>query len=409
MGLTFKDLQDRVAEDATRSEGGTLFDSRIKEVINSSLFRVSRDSNWRTLRREDTFDTVTTYDEGSGAGTFTEDSKDITVVGATFITDNIKIGRRISLQGSSSNYKIATITGETTLTLDRVYDGTTIAGTGTYSILAQEEYNLPAQATHRIFLWHEENGNPSMLQYLTEKDAIACGIDLTSESTPTHYRMWNQNMVIDQLFEASVITISSSAAADTSVPVTIFGMVSGYPDYEVILTDSSDGTTDSAGSKSFTSVERVVKGASSTGRITATANTGNATIAVMPVGDTTAGINYAKVKLYPLPNSVFPINVYYYKDPFRLVNDSDVHELGAQFDEAIALLAVAKIQYASSKDDGDKFMALYQDEVRSLRKHNVDKMDWFPTLRGRNWGSGDIMVHPQLSARQVGAYFGTRA
>ena len=295
MGLTFKDLQDRVAEDATRSEGGTLFDSRIKEVINSSLFRVSRDSNWRTLRREDTFDTVTTYNEGSGAGTFTEDSKDITVVGATFITDNIKIGRRISLQGSSSNYKIATITGETTLTLDRVYDGTTIAGTGTYSILAQEEYNLPAQATHRIFLWHEENGSPSMLQYLTEKDAIACGIDLTSESTPTHYRMWGENSVMAQVPTATPITVTLSSSTDSAVQVIISGQVGGYPLTEIV--GFATGATATNTAYEFDSVETVSKDSGTDGTITLTSSRGSYTLAVLPAGDTTGSVKYSKIQL----------------------------------------------------------------------------------------------------------------
>ena len=142
MTITFSDLQAEVARRATRDQSGTQFDTAIKNGINSSLFRVAREALWRQLRRKTTFDTIIKYNSGSGGGTFTKDSKSITVVGATFLTDNIAVGRRINLQGSSKNYTIATITGETTLTLDQNYTGTTISGSGTYSILAQEEYNM---------------------------------------------------------------------------------------------------------------------------------------------------------------------------------------------------------------------------------------------------------------------------
>lgn len=408
MGLPFKTLQDRVLRDATRSQGGTQFDIDAKEAVNSALFRVGRDSNWRVLKREDTFNTITEYTTGTGGGTFTNNSTAVTIVGATFTTDDIQIGRRISLQGSTRNYFISQITGETTLVLDQVFDGTTISGTGTYSILPQQIYNLPVQATHRVFLWHEEFGIPYFMNYITEQDILKTRFNLDQSQVPTHYHMWKENMVIEEVKTPSVITISSSSSSDTNIPVTVFGQVSGFPDFEIITTNASNGTTTVAGSKSFQSVERVTTSSSRVGRITVTANSANDTVSVIPVGNTTTGILYAKAKLFPLPNRIFPMNVYYYKDPYRLVNDGDVHELGDQFDEAIALLAISKIEYASSKADGDKFFALYKDEIASVRKHNVDKMDWFPSLKDRQQSSRDIFVHPYLVASQVGANFGTR-
>jgi hypothetical protein len=101
--------------------------------------------------------------------------------------------------------------------------------------------------------------------------------------------------------------------------------------------------------------------------------------------------------------------VQYYKDPYRLVNDNDIHELGQDFDEALILLSVAKIKYETSQEEGDKWYAMYKDELKSLRKTNTDKIDWFPTLNRRNQGivSKDF-VHPQLQARQAGSQFGRK-
>lgn len=407
--MDFSDLQRRVKEDGTLDQGGSQFDQRVKDKINSAILRIARDSRWRSLRRKGSFDTVTSYTTGSGAGTFTASSPNITIVGATFITDGVQVGRRITVQGTSKKFTIKEITGETTLVLDQDYDGTTITGTGTYTIYPQEEYNLPVQAGHRMFMWHEDYGSPSQLQYLTEQDFVKGGVSSIQTGTPTHYRMWGENMVINQLLEPSVITISSSSTSDTNILTTVYGIVSGYPDSETITTNSSDGTTSVAGSKSFTSVERFTCSANSVGRITATANSGNTTVAVKPVGNTTTGIQYPKVKLYPLPRRVTPVYVQYYKEPYALISDSDVHELGEEFDECIILLAIAKIKLAANqKESADRYFTLYQDEVRSLRKTNVDKMDWFPKLKNRNQHASDFFVNPNLGLRQFGGDFGYR-
>ena len=214
--------------------------------------------------------------------------------------------------------------------------------------------------------------------------------------------MWGSDMVIEQIKSASVISVVSSSTSDTTQKVTVFGTVSGYPDYEQI---SLTGTTTANGTKSFSSIERVVKDASTTGRITVSANTAGTTLAVLPVGDTTAGIIYRKINIWPLPNSVFPIQVYYYKDPYRLVNDYDVHDLGGDFDEAIILLSVSKIKYETSQVEGDRWYDMYKDEISNLRGTNVDKFDFFPHLLRPKSYNNNTMVHPHLLRRQFGSYF----
>ncbi len=406
---TFADLQNEVKRRATRDQAGTVYDTAIKNAINFSLFRLSRECGWRAMRKKTTLDTVTSYTTGSGAVSATNGSASVSVTGATLLTDSVNVSRRVKISGSSAYYTIKTITGETTFTIDQEYSGTTTT-TGTYEIYPQEEYNLPIQCGHRMFLWHEDYGYPCKLTYSPNQEFIDSGADIIEKGTPLYYRMWGEDMVIEQVRAASVVTVSSSESADTSIGITVFGVVSGYPDYEVITTNSGDGTTAVAGSKSFSSIDRVVKNASTTGRITVTANSANTTIAVLPVGDTTAGIMYKKIMLYPLPDSVFPINVYYYKDPYRLVNDGDVHELGADFDEAIILLATSKIKAESNQSEGQEYYGYYVDEVRSLRRTNMDKIDWLPTLKKPTQsGSNDLRVgNSILRYRQIGSNYGPR-
>jgi hypothetical protein len=97
--------------------------------------------------------------------------------------------------------------------------------------------------------------------------------------------------------------------------------------------------------------------------------------------------------------------VQYYKDPYRLVGDDDIHELGQDFDEAIILLSVAKIKYQENQTEADRWYQLYQDEVRNLKKNNMDKIDWLPVLLRPNQGNNDRLVVKNLSTRQVGPNF----
>lgn len=377
--FTFLDLQQEVKRRSTRDQSGTQFDTAIKNIINTSLFRVARECPWRVLRRKSYFTTETSYTTGTGAVTVTASSASFSVVGATFITDNIQVGRRVKFGTDSNYYTIRTITSETAGTIDSLYAGTS-STTTSYEIMPTEEYNLPIQVNPtRDFLWHNAYGYPMMLDYVTDQDFRSYGVNDVQVAKPLTYRMWGEDMVITQLVTPSVIRVVSSSTADTSCSITVFGVVSGYPDYEIL---ALNGTTAVSGAKSFSSVERVSKSMSTTGRVTVDANSGADVVAVLPVGDTTAGVMYSKCQLWPLPDGVYPINVQYYKDPFRLVNDNDIHELGQEFDEAIILLATSKIKYESSmNDDGDKFFGLYTDEVKTLRRTNMDKIDWLPTLK----------------------------
>lgn len=398
MAMLFSDLIVEVKSRSTRSQAGTEFDTSTKNAINFSLFRTARENLWRVLRRTATLTTITSYTTGTGAVAVTNGSKSVTVTGATFITDNIRIGRRIKFGGSGKYFTIATITGETTLTLDLVYDGTT-SSTQTYSILPQEEYVLPPQVNHRMFLWHRQYGYPTKMGYVPDQEFRELAVNDTTIAVPNYYRMWGEDMTIEQPLDASAITIVSSSTSDTSGSIQIFGTVSGYPDYESI---NLNGTSTVTGSKSFTTVERVTKSASTVGRITVSANSTNTNVVVLPTGDTTAGIMYSKIQLWPLPNAIMDIYVNYYKDPWRLVNDNDVHEMGQEFDESIILLATAKLKYENSQSEGDRFFSMWKDELQSLKKLNVDKIDWEKKLK-RPWDNSlSGRLHRGLSYLQIG-------
>lgn len=405
MAYTFEQLQEEVARRGTINQSGDQFTEAIKNIINTSLFRISREANWRQMRRKSYFTTDADYSTGTGSVTVTNGSKNVSVTGATFITNRIKIGRRVQLGGSTLSYVIRTITGETTFTVDKNYNGTS-SSSQSYKIYGTEEYNLPIQSTHRMFVWHEAFGYPYRMYYITDLDYYDSGVAANTSDIPTHYRMWGENMILSQPLQASVMRVSSSSSADTSKPITIFGTVGGYPDYEIINTNSSNGTTAVSGLKSFTSVDRVSKSDSTTGLITVDSNSAGVTIAVIPANDITNGVQYSKIQLYPLPQTQFDINVEYYKEPYRLVNNGDVNELGQEFDEAIILLSTAKIKFEQNQKEAESFLALYQDELRNLKKNNSEKFDYIPGLRKPKNSRKNINLNRMISYNQLGGSYG---
>lgn len=402
MAMTFLEIQNEVARRATRDQGGSQFTTAIKTLINTSLLRISREAPFRPMRRKATLLTVPDYTTGTGAVTVTNGSKNVTVTGATFLTDGVQIGRRVKFTTSGTYYQIDQIPSETQLVLNLPYSGTSTSSAG-YDILGQETYNLPIQAGHRMFMWHEAYGFPLRLKYATDFDFYKSFTYIYIKYIPNMYRMWGEDMVIEQLRSPSVITMSSSSALDSSaIQVVVFGIVGGYPDSEVV---TLNGTTPVVTTKTFDSIERVAKNASTSGLITLTANSGDTTVAVIPIGNQTSGIQYKKIQLWPLPTTAFPITIQYYKDPYKLVNDYDVHELGGEFDEAVILLSVAKLRADTNQGENVNIFQYYQDEINNLKKTNVDKIDWLPTLE-RPFQTGQQFLQRGFSYLQAGPWFG---
>lgn len=408
MAYTFKDLQDEVKRRAVKDKGGTQFNNAVATLVNTSLFRLSREAHWTPLRRKD--ETIETETEiTSGTVSATNGSKSMTGTSIELLTNGVEKGRRIDVQGSSKSYVIDTITGENAWTVDVKYDGDT-ASSLTFKIYGREDYTFPMQTGRIAFVWHENLGYPYVLRYSSDFSFFGSGRIVNTSGTPRHYRMWGEDDVLQQPYANSVLRVFSSSTNDTSKSITIYGKVGGYPDFEIIATNSSDGTTAATGSKTFDagSIEKVTKSATTVGRITVDANSADVIVSVLPVGDTTGRVAFKHFQLWPLPDAVFPIKIWYYKDPWRLVNDGDFHDLGPEFDESIILLSTAKLKYQISQKEGDRFYSMYRDEVRSLRRKNADKLDEIHELLRPNEAplSSSDLIHPNLSFNQIGGLYG---
>lgn len=400
----FKYIQGEIKSRALRNQSGVEFDEEIKNLANSSLLRVAREAKWRQLRRKAYFDTKASYTSGTNFVSVTNSSTAFSLISTAcdLWTDKIEVGRRVSFGTSGWYYTIRAINSNTNGVIDLAYRGTTATRT-TYEIYPQEEYNLPVQVDHRAFLWHEDFGSPFRMHYIPDQTFLDTGVDLVQKGTPTHYKMWGENYVMAQPPTATPLTITLSSTTDIGVEVTVFGQVAGYPRSEKVAWNTSANTNTAY---EFESVERVSKDSNTVATITILSSRGSYTVAVLPAGDATDNIKYSKVQIYPLANRVFPINVFYYKDPYKMVNDGDIHELGENFNEAIILLSVAKIKYQDSQTEGDVWFKLYEDEIKNLKKTNVDKIDWLPTLQRPNQGRTNPYVTKSLLFSQVGSNYG---
>ena len=403
--MLFIDLQTSVKSRALRNQSGTEFDTQVKNAINSSIFRISREALWRVLRRMTHFDTVTSYSSGTGYVTVTNSSTNWSVSGANLFTDQIRIGRKVKFGTDGGFYDIRTIYSNSSSSLDRRYEGTTSTAT-TYEILPQSEYTIPMQTSHRMFMWHEAYGYPYLMNYIPDQSFFGSANYLTEENTPTHYRMWGEDMSIVKVPSSTYLTVQSSKVSDTTTAITLYGNIGGYPGSEVVTTSGTSAIGAVSSTNLFDTFERLAVSTKTNGFITIKSFSGSYTLAVVPQGDTSSVIR-KKVQIYPLATSVFPINIYYYKDPFPLVDSGETHELGPDFDELIIKTATIIIKQADGQEISDELRDSRRKEFRSLRKTNIDKIDFFPSLH-RPWGSGEVAVHSNLLYRQVGSYYGPR-
>lgn len=405
MSSTFADLQAEVKRRATRNQSGTAYDEAVKSLINFSLLRIANEAPWRALRRNASFLTVPDYHVGTIAATV--GSTAVTFSTATLITSGVKAGRRLKFEDGGATptlFIINEVTSETTAVLNLPYNGNTDITAGNYKIMGQEVYNLPIQTSRTAVLYHEAYNYPYVMGYVSDREFLETGIDFNMSDKPVLYRMWGEDCVMTQPQTPGYVSAVSTSTADTTVQVSIFGMVGGYPDSETITLNGTTPVVNSTG-KVFQSIDRVSKDKASSGLITLTANSGNTTIAVLPVGDTSGSIMYKKIQLFPSPNAVYEIKVLYYKEILRLVNDDDIHELGQDFDEAIICLATRKLNGEQSKQETEAFNAFFKEELSVLRRKNSDKLDWLPRLQKPGVRTR-LGFHRYSRYMQVGSQYG---
>lgn len=158
--------------------------------------------------------------------------------------------------------------------------------------------------------------------------------DRSEISTVSAFTQCENSWVKAQPSSASVITIVSSSASDTTQKVRVNGIVGGVEDTELI---TLNGTSSAAGSKSFTSVSTVVKNSTTAGNVTVTSNSGAVTLAQIPAF--LLGKSYNKVEVWPQSNTAENLRFRGYRKPRKMINVEDHPELPELWHEAVLIQA----------------------------------------------------------------------
>ena len=175
-----------------------------------------------------------------------------------------------------------------------------------------------------------------------------------STGNPQIITLFDHIGVENQPSSASVITVVSSSSSDTSQTIVVRGTVNGEDDVEEI---SLNGTSNAAGTKSFTAITAISKSDVTVGRVTVTTNSGAVTnVTIAPQEKTPF---FRRARLYPEPDSTITITVKHYSQPPILTKAYDTTQIPDRWDYVIDQYAFAFALQAKGQDQGTEFQTQF--------------------------------------------------
>lgn len=232
--------------------------------------------------------------------------------------------------------------------------------------------------------------NDRILRPVTEYQNWWWDPDVDDTGNPEQFSKLGTARIEGQPSSASVVTIVSSSASDTTQKVRVNGTVSGVDDTELL---TLNGTSSVAGSKSFTALHSITRDNTTTGRVTATTNSGGVTVATFAPNE--LGITRQMIRLFPVPAGAYSLNVFVVKPPRRMVNAEDAPDFPDTFLEMIQVSA--KIRGHRDLYEHAQAAAVQEKELipllSSWMKANGKRPGPYPPfLRLSGMGSGRLSI-----------------
>lgn len=198
------------------------------------------------------------------------------------------------------------------------YSITTVAGT--------QDYALPRDFGKELYVL--EDTNNAEVEYISPQQLIRdYAATWSSTGTVNKYTILDKP-VLDQPSSASIITIVSDAAGDTSQSVLVRGVVGGIEDTESI---NLNGTSSADGTKQFTRIISISKTAATTGKVTVTSNSAAVTIAT--ISPEVLHYKVKCVRFHSVPSAAVTIRMPYKISPLPLNDNTDVPLIDADIIE----------------------------------------------------------------------------
>lgn len=297
--MYFKQIIDEIGDSLNdtclKSTGSNA--TRTKEAINEFLFLDFLPLlDWDFLLKTDSISTLNEY--ATGTVSATNGSATITGSGTTFTS--AMIGRRILISGSTRSYKITGYSSATSVTIESVYEGSTLSG-ASYSIV-KETFNLPrwVDDPKRIYSLTDRYSNNPLIQ-LSRQDADRKFGAKNEIGQPRYYIPSDRSRSL-----YSTGTISATSATFVITGSSTSWTSSGLEAFDVIQVGSYVYTIKSIDSDTqITTVEPIVT----------TISSSTAYVAIQ---------DRWTVELYPMPRYLYSYKVSALQLHPRLVNDTDV-------------------------------------------------------------------------------------
>ena len=217
-----------------------------------------------------------------------------------------------------------------------------------------------------INFWDEDNDvyiNPMTEQAFRRRVPNPSG----DTGTSYLYRLKGYSPVQNQPSSASVITIVSSSASDTTQSVTIQGL-NGSSVY-IQETVDLNGTTNAVSTASFSKIMGLSKSATTVGSVAVTSNSGGVTNVVIAPKD--RFLSHPVVEFYTIPSETQTL---YYDFTLKLsdiYDDDDCSLIPEKYHDVIELYAISKT-FESLKNTEQKMIAMQEFELRikDMEKEN---------------------------------------
>lgn len=203
------------------------------------------------------------------------------------------------------------------------------------SVASTRKYYLDYQFNKVVAVMDETNNQE--LGYMAEADVEGLDPDLSQTGTPDSWGIYGLEFVSAQPTSASVVTVVSASASDTTQKVRINGLVSGVRDTELL---TLNGTTDVVGTKSFSEVYSAALDSVTVGKITATTNSAAVTIAT--IAPNTKATQKQPLYLWPTPDAVSTYRVRGYRAPRPMIQAEDFPDLPGTYHELVLIGAVIR-------------------------------------------------------------------
>lgn len=176
------------------------------------------------------------------------------------------------------------------------------------------------------------------LTELTEGEIEEMDPDFSDTGTPYSYSITGMSWVENQPSSASVITIVSDSASDTTQTVTINGFDANNT--EITETLSLNGLTPAVGTTSFTEITHISKSESTAGIVTATSNSAAVTVIRIPAAQLAK--QYQPLNLYYIPSAINVYKVRGIRRPRMMISANDYPDFPEAYHELVLIGAVIR-------------------------------------------------------------------